>query len=167
MDKFYDLPSHVQQNAILKDKATNYGVVRPALLEHLYELMYHQRLREPDETKWRNKIITCREVIGHQRQANGQVRLRLRNTLDDSISLPDTSFDLIIVATGYVRNAHESMLSATKNLLKTGKYDVERNYRIKYKEEAVAGSCGIWLQGCCQDSHGVGYASMCKSFNGY
>ena len=165
VDDFYDLPRQVQQGAMMKDKATNYSVVRPALLDHLYDLMYHQRLREPDESKWRHKIITSREVVGHQ-NINGRIQLQLRNTLDDARSLSEASFDLVIAATGYSRNAHESILGSTRDLLENGKFEVRRDYRIKYKKECVAESCGVWLQGCCQDSHGVGIplTSHCWSY---
>ena len=155
VDEFYDLPSEAQKDTLERNKATNYGVVRPDLLDRLYELMYHQRLAEPDESKWQYKIVTRREVVGHNRQGDGRTRLQLRNTLGGSVSLSEVGFDLVIVATGYIRNAHEAMLKSTKDLLQTGKYDVGRDYRILFRKEAVADSCGIWLQGCCQDSHGV------------
>lgn len=117
--------------------------------------MYRQRLRESDESKWQYRIKWRREAIGYSKQEDGKIRMKLRNTLDGDISLSDCAFDLVIVATGYIRNAHERMLESTKPLLKTGKYDIGRDYRVKYRTDAVADNCGIWLQGCCQDSHGV------------
>lgn len=33
---------------------------------------------------------------------------------------------------------------------------VKRNYRVKLCMDAVADSCGIWLQGCCEGRYGVG-----------
>ncbi|KAL8723311.1 MAG: hypothetical protein Q9225_000363 [Loekoesia sp. 1 TL-2023] len=155
VDEFYNLPNEAQKDNLQRNKATNYGVVRPELLDCLYESMYRQRLREPDESKWQYKIKWRREAIGYSKQEDGKIRLKLRNTLDGDISLSGPAFDLIIVATGYIRNAHERMLEPTKTLLQTGKYDIGRDYRVKYRTDAVADNCGIWLQGCCQDSHGV------------
>ena len=155
MDEFYDMPSETQRETLNKNKATNYGVVRPELLDRLYESMYHQRLSEPDESKWRYRIVPRREVVGHRNEGDGRSRLELRDTRDSTLSLSEASFDLIIVATGYIRNAHETMLKSTKDILRTGKYDVGRDYKILFKENTVADDCGIWLQGCCQDSHGV------------
>lgn len=117
--------------------------------------MYHQRLHEPDESKWQYKIVPRREVIGYDKHEDRRARLKLRNTLNGDIILSDSAFDLIVVATGYVRNAHESILESTKHLLRTGKYDIGRDYKVKYRRDAVADDCGIWLQGCCQESHGV------------
>ncbi|KAI4288186.1 MAG: hypothetical protein L6R35_002551 [Caloplaca aegaea] len=156
VDEFYDLPENAQKDTLHRNRATNYGVVRPELLDRLYELMYHQRLHEPDESKWQHKIMPRTAVVGYDQPADGRARLKLKNTLDGSISLSETAFDWIIVATGYVRDAHVTMLEASKDLLETGKYDVGRDYKVRYRKDAVADGCGIWLQGCCQDSHGVG-----------
>ena len=155
VDEFYEQPSDVREDTLYRNKSTNYGVVRPELLDRLYEIMYHQRLHQPDESKWQYKIVPRREVTNYDRQEDGRTRLELKNTLTGHVSMSQSAFDLVIVATGYVRNVHEALLKATKDLLQTGKYDIGRDYKVKYKKDAVANNCGIWLQGCCQDSHGV------------
>lgn len=164
VDEFYELPVEAQKETLHRNKATNYGVVRPELLDRLYESMYHQRLHEPDESKWQHKIVPRRAVVGYDQQANGRVRLQLKNTLDGNISFSEPAFDLVVVATGYVRDSHVDMLDATKDLLETGSYDVGRDYKVRYRRDAVADDCGMWLQGCCQESHGVsliGYSHWC------
>ena len=160
MDEFYDLPNEAQEDTLQRNKATNYGVVRPELLDRLYESMYHQRLYEPDESKWQHRIVPRREVVGYEKQKDGRGWLRLRDTLNGHVSLSNVAFNLVIVAAGYTRNTHETMLESTKHLLQTGKYNIGRDYKVKYKRDAVADSCGIWLQGCCQNSHGVSSAAI-------
>ncbi|KAI4120367.1 MAG: hypothetical protein LQ338_007066 [Usnochroma carphineum] len=155
VDEFYDLPAEARKETLNRNKATNYGVVRAELLDRLYESLYRQRLQEPNESKWQYKIVPRREVVGYDKQVDGRLRLKLRNTVDGHTKLSDVGFDFIIVATGYVRDAHVSMLESTKDLLETGKYDIARDYKVKYRKDAVATDCGIWLQGCCQNSHGV------------
>ena len=155
VDEFYELPSEAQKEFIRRNKATNYGVVRSELLDRLYESMYHQRLHESDESRWRCKIVPQREVIGHEKQSDGRIRLRLRDTVNGKISSSENAFDVVVAATGYIRDVHETMLEPTKPLLETGKYDVGRDYRVRYTKDTVSEDCGIWLQGCCQDSHGV------------
>ncbi|KAI4193891.1 MAG: hypothetical protein LQ346_003807 [Caloplaca aetnensis] len=115
--EFYDLPAEAQKDSLHRNKATNYGVVRPELLDRLYESMYHQRLHEPVESKWRHRIVPRRAVIGYDEQAKGKARLKLKNTIDGEENLSDAAFDLIIAATGYVRDAHMTMLDPTKHLL--------------------------------------------------
>lgn len=70
--------------------------------------------------------------------------------------------DYVFTATGYVRNAHEGMLGEVRELLpeQSGKFEVARDYRIRFGEGKVAEEAGIWLQGCNEGTHGV---STCKT----
>lgn len=155
VDSFYDLSEQAQQKSILSDKATNYGVVRPELLDRLYEAMYHQRLHEPDESKWQFRIVPWREVIGFEKGTDSRLRLRLKDTCYGNVSMTTSPIDLVFVGTGYERNAHEKILDPARSLLRDDKFVVERNYRLRFQKDAVADDCGLWLQGCCQSSHGV------------
>ncbi|KAL8949746.1 MAG: hypothetical protein Q9222_004177, partial [Ikaeria aurantiellina] len=155
VDTFYDLPSEVRQKSTFSDKATNYGVVRPQLLDHMYENMYHQRLHEPDPSKWQFRIAPWREVVGFEKCADTErLRLLVRDTSNGEISMSETDFDLVILGTGYERKGHEKLLESTRHLLQEDGFSVGRNYRVKYQEDAVAPDSGVWLQGCCEDSHG-------------
>lgn len=156
VDGFYDLPAETRKISTRADKATNYGVVRPELLDQLYEAMYHQRLHEPDPDKWQFRIVSWREVIGFEKCADDRrLRLRLKDTSTGHISICESGFDLVIFGTGYERKGHETLLESTRPLLQEQRFAVERNYRVKYRKDAVAENCGVWLQGCCEDTHGV------------
>ena len=155
VDTFYSLPRQAQEKAILSDKATNYGVVRPELLDRLYETMYHQRLHQPDESQWQFRIVPWREIIGYDKDPDSRIRLRMKDTSLGEVMMTNTGYDLVFVGTGYERNAHEAILSPAKNLLQQGKFTVGRNYRLQFRHGTVADDSGLWLQGCCQDSHGV------------
>ena len=155
VDAFYNLPPTSRQKTNWSDKATNYGVVRPELLDRMYESMYHQRLHQPDPSKWQHKIVTWREVVGSEQCPDHRLRLKLKNTSTGELSMSDASFDLAMLATGYERNGHETLLQPTRHLLQENHFTVERNYRVMFRKHAVADGCGIWLQGCCEDSHGV------------
>lgn len=87
----------------------------------------------------------------------GQVYLKLRNTRTGETEMTD-GFDAVIVATGYVRNVHETLLKSAKSLIKGDSYTVGRDYRVKFREGTVAEDSGVWLQGCCESSHGVSVA---------
>ncbi|KAL8754000.1 MAG: hypothetical protein Q9199_004649 [Rusavskia elegans] len=155
VDDFYRLPPESRQQSTLSNKATNYGVVRPELLDRLYKAMYHQRLHEPDPCKWQFKIVPWREVVGSEKDGE-RIRLRLKNTSNGEISMSDNAFDLAILGTGYERKGHETLLESTRDLLQEERFTVERDYRVKYRKDAVAEGCGVWLQGCCEDTHGLG-----------
>ncbi|KOS21755.1 L-ornithine 5-monooxygenase [Escovopsis weberi] len=86
--------------------------------------------------------------------------------------------DLLIAATGYRRDAHVKMLRDTWDMLpeaRSGKEDssrgvqgwdvqtekgkremaVGRDYRVKFTPDAVDSGSGVWLQGCCEGTHGL------------
>ncbi|KAL7274508.1 hypothetical protein RUND412_002590 [Rhizina undulata] len=154
VDGIYALPTDIRKESIHQDRATNYGVVRLELIEKLYETMYHQRLRNPDESTWAHRIFPLREVVGVEQNKLEEVYLKLRDTRNDEIETT-AGFDVVIIATGYVRNAHETLLKPAKSLMKDECCAVTRDYRVKFKEGAVDENAGIWLQGCNESTHGL------------
>jgi L-ornithine N5-oxygenase len=160
----YNAPSSARQARIALDRGTNYGVVRLTLLEHLYEKQYMQRLREPDESKWRCRINSNRVVICASQSENSSVKLKFREV--DEISLQknckdeELDVDYVFTATGYARNSHEEMLDGIRDLLQNdempGRFPVGRNYGVKFDKTKVASEeAGIWLQGCNESTHGL------------
>lgn len=144
-------------------------MVRLELLEHLYEMMYMQRLRNSNEAEWRCRIISHRAVISARQSSNSSVTLELgqpgeKRLPDTSVSEEELEVDYVFAATGYQRNAHEEILSGVKDLLpddvgKNNQYPVGRDYRIQYDQLKVdASKAGIWLQGCNESTHGVSYS---------
>ncbi|KAK1993663.1 L-ornithine 5-monooxygenase [Colletotrichum falcatum] len=90
--------------------------------------------------------------------------------------------DLVVAATGYQRNAHVDMLRGTWGLLPevppsaaaadhdlvdgwevcgpdaasaSRRLEVGRDYRVRYAPGAVAPDAGVYLQGCCEATHGL------------
>jgi L-ornithine N5-monooxygenase len=153
--------------AIALDRGTNYGVVRLELLEHLYEKLYMQRLRNPDETQWPAQILPNRAVLSASQSSDSKIILKLGLTKEKgqerTSDEEDLEVDYVFAATGYRRNAHQEILTDLKPLLSnhltdSEKLPVARNYRVQYDEGKVDGSqAGIWLQGCNEETHGVSY----------
>jgi L-ornithine N5-oxygenase len=148
------MPKELRREFIFQDRATNYGVVRLELIERLYETLYHQRLQNPNESEWQHCIVSLREVVGAEESKTGALHLKLKNTHTGEVETSG-GFDAVIVATGYVRNVHETLLKPAKGLLEGENCEVSRDYRIKFREGAVARNSGVWLQGCCESTHGV------------
>lgn len=90
--------------------------------------------------------------------------------------------DLIVAATGYKRNAHVDMLKGLWHLLpevpqqlsstvsQSDRWEVRpddtdsstsrllevaRDYRVQFSPGGVASGSGVFLQGCCEGTHGV------------
>lgn len=159
----YQQAEDLRALAIARDHATNYGVVRLGLLEHLYERLYMQRVQKPDSEDWKVQIKTNRRVVRTRESGNGKLLLQLRKLLEDGSDgseAEELAADAVFVATGYIRNTHENLMKDTRCLMREESRDgepfpVRRDYRVDFDEEKVEKNAGIWLQGCNEKTHGV------------
>lgn len=70
--------------------------------------------------------------------------------------------DAVFVATGYFRDLHETLLKDARHLMPGGdladaKWTVGRDYKVNFERKRVADDAGVWLQGCCEKTHGVSF----------
>ncbi|KAF2444766.1 hypothetical protein P171DRAFT_431564 [Karstenula rhodostoma CBS 690.94] len=174
VDSTFNREPTLRTTAIADDKATNYGVVRLPLLEHIYETLYLQRISHGNtpaaEKTWPHAILAYRLVTAIQDSPVLPSGLRL--TLHDRspLYLSDTpnateqtetlDVDAVFVATGYKRDLHETLLVDSRHLmlggdLKDARWSVQRDYRVNFADEAIAADAGVWLQGCNEQTHGL------------
>ncbi|KAM3442845.1 hypothetical protein NHJ13734_002169 [Beauveria thailandica] len=181
IDALFPKSAKGRSEFLVDARATNYGVVRLELIEELFERMYSQkRVLGPDERTWPHRIMGCRQISNIEPHGD-RLEVKIHGLSDGIVNSADEeilSADLIIAATGYQRNAHIDMLKSTWEMLPkavpgtamfnkgvTGwnvdteqgerKLAVGRDYRVQYKAGSVAGDAGIWLQGCCEGTHGL------------
>ena len=161
VDKIYTTTAERRSEMIAADKVTNYGVVRLELLEDIYEEMYAQRLEHGnDESTWPRRILTQRRVTSIV-DASAALDLTITNTSDSSNpSTEHLVVDLVYVAAGYQRNIHELMLQNCRHLMPGGdeqgkKWEVGRNYAVRFEKAKVEKEAGVWLQGCNENTHGL------------
>lgn len=152
--------------------------MRLNLLEHIYETLYTQRVRfgnNPEaEEQWPHNILPYRYVVDVEGSpvVKGGVRLHVRDQSPLYLSVvPDMEekkdildVDAVFVATGYQRDLHETLLQDSRDLmpggdLKDTKWQVQRDYSVQFADKKVSEDAGVWLQGCCESSHGVSIAS--------
>lgn len=173
VDEMYERNPADRAAAISEDRATNYGVVRINLLEHLYEKLYMQRLANPDEATWRCRILTNRNIDSTTELERGErtgVTLHLStSSTDQKKKYEDLNVDYVFSGTGYIRNAYEQLLESTKSLVSPQpssrkSFPVTRDYKVMYDEQKVDRNAGVWLQGCNEDSHGVGHFSTTSAW---
>lgn len=163
VDDIYAQPADERAQALALDRGTNYGVVRLTLLEHIYEQLYMQRISIPDESKWRARIVSNRTVRSASQTQDSGLLLKLGQTIETHAGCEEEELevDYVFTATGYARNAHEAMLEGVKELLiEEGKWDVARDYRVRWREGTVGEGAGVWLQGCNEKTHGVSSSSF-------
>jgi L-ornithine N5-oxygenase len=60
-------------------------------------------------------------------------------------------FDLVVLATGYCRDAHQRVLAPLKSVVGSA-FHVDRQYRLHTSALCLP---QIFLQGSCEDSHGL------------
>lgn len=158
MDKFFQLPAEERQKRIAIEKATNYSVVRLELIEEIYNTMYVQRVRNPDETQWQHRILSERAIgrIEHHNPSQ-RMRVHVKPLEGKSEGKEVLEVDALMVATGYLRDAHEQLLEQVRSLRPAGQdaWMAGRDYRVALDDERVSGDAGIWLQGCNEKTHGL------------
>ena len=142
-DVIYNQPQEVRRATLERFRSTNYSVVDLDLIEQIYKLLYEQRVRGVQRHQlWSGKEITrvraCAEGIGLalRHQANGAEE--------------HAEFDAVVLATGYRRDDHKRLLAGVADHIDD--YTVERDYRLRTTGGFLP---KIYLQGCCEDSHGL------------
>lgn len=168
VDEIYNQSPEVREASIALDKATNYGVVRIELLEEIYNEMYAYQLKYRSEAEWPNRILNHRELTGvRDVEVDGKpaVELQVQNKSGSySSSQTNTTekitVDLVVVASGYVRNAHEEMLHDLRDRMPGGdskdkSWSVGRDYAVNFEQGAVQPDAGVFLQGCNEKTHGL------------
>ena len=136
-------------------------MVRLELIEQIYQDLYHQRIKEPDETKWRHSILRSQQVIGISKGKSDKLVLSMKdlNPLKTNPQPEEGTLevDAVFLATGYRRNAHEKMLRDVEHLRspEDARWRVRRDYKVEMDESKVSPNAGIWLQGCNESTHGL------------
>jgi len=159
VDKFFQLPMDERNKRIATDKATNYSVVRLELIEEIYNTMYLQRVKTPDQTQWQHRILPERKVarIEHHNPAN-RMRIHVKPIQDNATEGKEVlEVDALMVATGYQRDAHEQLLEQVRALRPAGQttWNPARDYRVTLDNDQISQQAGIWLQGCNEKTHGL------------
>lgn len=169
VDNVFAQDPAIRAAALALDKATNYGVVRIELLEEIYNQLYAYKLQYESENDWPHRILNYREVQGMRDvEIDGRpaVELQVQNNSGKYLahkpcSTENIPVDLVVVASGYVRNAYEEMLQGLRELMPGGgdvegkNWTVGRDYRVDFEPGAVAPDAGVWLQGCNERTHGL------------
>ncbi|EFQ97798.1 L-ornithine 5-monooxygenase [Nannizzia gypsea CBS 118893] len=162
VDQFFNQSEKERQVFLNRHRSTNYGVVRPELIDQIYADMYIQKIQCPDETQWQHKIFSSCLISKVESGKSEKLNLSLQHCHPDNATTNGThneeiNADALILATGYLRNAHEYMLSSIEPLLaqKHMGWKVQRNYRLDLDKNQVDVDAGIWLQGCNESTHGL------------
>jgi len=141
----YTFSRSEEERAALLDEFwhTNYAVADLELIQQIYKAFYQQRVTGG------NRLRFLRRHDIRSATADGQgVHLVLwdRNAQREHT----VRYDAVVLATGYVREHHKALLAPLAGYL--GDYTVDRHYRV---QAAPGFHPAIYLQGACEDSHGL------------
>lgn len=134
---------------LIGGQAQNQLPVSLELIEQLYDNDYAQKIREKDPSKWRFAIEPLAQVIGTE-IVGPRVRLHLKNPRTGAVRKSERSFDVVVAATGYQKEA-ESLLSSVSPLLAGGAVSVGRDYRVNFKDNILQSGCGLYSLGALAD----------------
>lgn len=156
IDDFYRRSWTRRRSDIAADRATNYGVVRLELIEQIYHDMYMQKIKNPNEWEWQHRILPRRVIARIEHDHPERLTLHL-TAVGDPDAGETLDVDALMIATGYTRNAHETLLAKAEHLRPPGadKWEVSRNYSVALDRSKVSPGAGIWLQGCNEGTHGL------------
>lgn len=168
VDDVFAQDPRIREEALRLDKATNYGVVRIELLEQIYGEMYSYQIQHRSEEDWPHRLLNYRSVTGMRDvQLDGRpaVELQVQNNSGQYSAHKESQqetvvVDLVVVASGYVRDTHNEMLQGLQDYMRGGyvdgkKWEVQRDYAVEFEPGTVAPDAGIWLQGCNEKTHGL------------
>ncbi|MFC7895160.1 lysine N(6)-hydroxylase/L-ornithine N(5)-oxygenase family protein [Streptomyces sp. NPDC057381] len=127
---------------------TNYSVVDADVIRALYQRAYDEEVRGSKRLHFRN-LTRVAEV----RRAGTATRMVLRSLLDDRTE--ELSVDALVFATGYDGVDPSRLLGDFDRHFRrdaAGRHRVERDYRLVPASDMT---CGIYLQGGTEHSHGL------------
>jgi L-ornithine N5-oxygenase len=130
-------------------KNTNYSVVDSDVIRDLYRRSYDESVRGERRLHMLN-LTRVRDI----RRSGNDTRVSLHSLLDGESR--EVSFDAIVFATGYDTMEPSALLGdLNRHVLRdeAGKLRVERDYRVVTTPKL---SCGIYVQGGTEHTHGLG-----------
>lgn len=143
-DVVYHQPKAARQQLIRSLSHTNYSVVNLDLIESIYQDLYQLKVIGSSQ----RRLLANRQIQAVAATDAG-IRLNLRDSQNGGEELHE--FDLLVLATGYRRDAHWHLLEGVERHLHK-EAELERSYRLPTRPGFQP---SIFLQGCCEDSHGL------------
>lgn len=142
-DYMYSRPSDERAALLGEFSQTNYAVTDLELIQQIFKVFYQQKVARSQ------RLRMLRQHAVHEVQATPDgIRLTLHDR--DASQQSTVDYDAVVLATGYEREQHRDLLEPIASYL--GDFSVDRHYRLQTTPDFHP---GIFLQGACEDSHGL------------
>ena len=142
-DLVFDQEGPERERLIREFHNTNYSVVDAELIERIYAILYKQKV----SGHARHRFLPRHEVLSAT-AGDDAVELGLRVIGSGRATL--SRYQGVVLATGYDRLTHRQILAPIAPHL--GEFEVDRRYRVLASEHFEP---AVFMQGFCQDSHGL------------
>ncbi|MCK0746450.1 lysine N(6)-hydroxylase/L-ornithine N(5)-oxygenase family protein [Chromohalobacter nigrandesensis] len=133
-----------QREALMEEyKSTNYSAPDLDLIQQIYDVFYQQKVTGDHRHRFRR-----RHEVTHAISTDDGIRLEITEL--DSGAIDTATYDAVVLATGYRRDMHKTLLDPLTPYL--GDFAVDRHYRVFTPPHFKP---AIFLQGCCEPTHGL------------
>lgn len=122
---------------------TNYAAPDLEVIQSIYDVFYQQKVTGSDH----HSFLRGHQVSSVLADENG-VHIIVKDLDNDTTS--QNTYDTVVLATGYQRQQHLTLLAPLAQYLND--YNVDRTYCIKTSDNFEP---KIYLQGSCEKSHGL------------
>ncbi|MEV0286978.1 MULTISPECIES: SidA/IucD/PvdA family monooxygenase [unclassified Kribbella] len=144
VDEFYDAPPAAREQILREMYRTNYSVVTPPMLEHLYADLYLDQFNERTD----RRLVTMVDITA-AREAGDEVVLELTDRRTGAVT--ELHRDLVFLGTGFDTRMPR-MVRELASSLELDRIDVSRQYRLELGADSTA---ACYLQGVNEETHGI------------
>ncbi|WP_433005140.1 SidA/IucD/PvdA family monooxygenase [Kribbella sp. CA-294648] len=147
VDDFYDARPAARAQILAEMHRTNYSVVTPAMLEHLYADLYLDRFNGRNE----RRLVTMVDITG-ARDTGDELVLELTDRRTGAVT--ELHRDVVFLGTGFdVRMPR--LVREIAGSLDLDRIDVSRAYRLDLGAQGTQSTGACYLQGVNEQTHGI------------
>ncbi|WP_454694307.1 lysine N(6)-hydroxylase/L-ornithine N(5)-oxygenase family protein [Achromobacter aegrifaciens] len=143
VDHVYSRTPAERTELLQEFRHTNYASPDLALIQQIFKVFYEQKVT----AQTRHRFLRRHEVR-EVRTASDGIHLTLRDLNGERSSV--CRYDAVVLATGYEREQHKSVLATLAPYL--GDFEVDRHYRLK---TSPGFHPSIFVQGANEPTHGL------------
>lgn len=144
VDEFYDARPAAREQILRELYRTNYSVVTPPMLEHLYADLYLDRFQERTD----RRLVTMVDITSAH-EAGDEVVLELTDRRTGAVT--ELRRDLVFLGTGFDTRMPR-LVRDLANDLGLEQVEVSRQYRLEMGSDSTA---ACYLQGVNEETHGI------------
>ncbi|MEV6415857.1 SidA/IucD/PvdA family monooxygenase [Kribbella sp. NPDC051718] len=144
VDEFYDARPAAREQILQEMYRTNYSVVTPPMLEHLYADLYLDRFNHRTE----RRLIPMVDITG-ARDTGDELVLELTDRRTGAVT--ELHRDVVFLGTGFDTRMPR-LVRELASSLDLDRIDVTRQYQL---ELGVPSAAAVYLQGVNEQTHGI------------